>query len=370
MKVLTVVGARPQFIKAAPVSRALRKNHSELLIHTGQHYDERMSEVFFEELGIPAPDANLGIAAGTHAEQTAQMLVPLEALMVQHRPDIVMVYGDTNSTLAGGLAAAKLTIPVAHVEAGLRSFDRSMPEELNRVLVDHLATLLLCPTPTAVQNLAREGVASGVSLIGDVMLDTARLMAEQAEGSTYPADLGLSPGGYYLATVHRAANSDDAGRLSAIVSAFGELDAPVVWPIHPRTVANLARFGLDAAVAASPRIIAVSPTSYSETNALLRNAKALLTDSGGMQKEAYFFGVPCLTLRDTTEWTETIELGWNRLVGFDADSIRLAASTISRPTSRPPVYGDGHAAQEVVRCLEEFAGGSTLAPSGSPIHDD
>lgn len=355
MKVLTVVGARPQFIKAAAVSRALRPSHDEVLVHTGQHYDARMSQVFFDELGMDEPDVNLSIGSGSHAAQTAQMLEPLEALMLQHRPDIVLVYGDTNSTLAGGLAAAKLNIPVAHVEAGLRSFDRTMPEEINRVVVDHLAQLLLCPTDLAVRNLAAEGITAGVSQVGDVMLDTARRMAVTASASDFPQTLGVSRGQYFLATVHRAATSDDPQRLSAVISAFAKLPAPVVWPVHPRTSGNMRTFGLDRLVQDERNIIVVSPTSYAETNALLQGARALLTDSGGMQKEAYFLGVPCITLRDTTEWVETVDLGWNLLVGTDTDAIVAAAcDPARRPDRRPEVYGDGHAAEKIVEQLEMF----------------
>ncbi len=322
-------------------------------MHSGQHFDYQMSDVFFEELQIPKPDFNLAVGGGSHGRMTGEMLGLLEELMVEQRPDVVLVYGDTNTTLAGGLAAAKLDIPVAHVEAGLRSFNRSMPEEINRVLVDHLSDVLLCPTPTAVDNLAAEGVTEGVSLVGDVMLDTARFFAEHVDPAEALARFGVEPGEFYLATVHRAATSDDPERLSAVVRAFSALDKPVLWAVHPRTAKNLEAFGLHNAVEAADRIRAVPPISYIDTVSLLRSARALLTDSGGMQKEAYFFGVPCVTLRDETEWVETVELGWNRLVGTNEELIRTAVDSIELPAERPAVYGDGHAAQAVVAALED-----------------
>jgi UDP-GlcNAc3NAcA epimerase len=356
MKVVSIVGARPQFIKAAPVCRALRERHTEVLVHTGQHYDRAMSDVFFEELGIPTPDFNLAVGSGSHAYQTAEMLTAIEALLMEQEPDCVLVYGDTNTTLAGGLAASKLNIPLAHVEAGLRSFDMRMPEEVNRVVVDRVSRLLLCPTTAAVENLRREGIVDGVELVGDVMLDTARILSEHAPAAATLADFGVEPGGYYLATVHRAANSDDPKRLASIVRAFTRMGRPVVWPVHPRTAKNLAVFGLEGLVTSAGDVRAVSPVPYGETIGLLRNAAGLLTDSGGMQKEAYFFGVPCVTLRDETEWVETVELGWNTLVGADEEAIVTAAASLSRPSERPDVYGDGHAADAVVAAIEKHFG--------------
>ena len=355
MKIVSVVGARPQFIKAAAVCRALRANHEEILVHSGQHFDHGMSGVFFDELEIPAPAYNLGVGGGGHGRMTGEMLGLLEELLIETRPDWVLVYGDTNTTLAAGLAAVKLQIPVAHVEAGLRSFNREMPEEINRVLVDHLSSLLLCPTPTAVANLALEGVSAGVTQVGDVMLDTARFFAERVDAAAVVAAHEVEAGGFYLATVHRQATSDDPERLAEVVTAFAALDAPVVWPMHPRTRKNLERFGLDAVVAASPGIRVVEPLSYLDTNGLLRGAKALLTDSGGMQKEAYFFGVPCVTLRDETEWVETVELGWNTLVGTSAEAIVREATAACPGIDSPPVYGDGHAAEACVEALERAA---------------
>ncbi len=352
MRVISVVGARPQFIKAAPLSRALREHHEEILVHSGQHYDYAMSDVFFEQLGIPKPDYNLAVGSASHGRQTGEMLGMLEELFAEKDPDVVVVYGDTNTTLAAGLAASKLGVPVAHVEAGLRSYNRSMPEEINRVVVDHISDLLLCPTETAVANLAAEGLSDGVHLVGDVMLDTARFFAERSATGETLAEFGVDAGGYYLATVHRASNSDDPAKLESIVRAFSRLDRPVLWSVHPRTQKNLDTFGLGGLVKSARNVRTVPPVSYVETVSLLRGAAALLTDSGGMQKEAYFFSVPCITLREETEWVETVELGWNRLVG--ADEARIVAATVGlqHPAEHPDVYGVGHAAEAIVRVLE------------------
>ncbi len=358
LTIISVVGARPQFIKAAAVSRALRENHDELLVHSGQHYDYAMSDVFFEQLGIPKPDFNLAVGSGSHARQTGEMMPMLEELFVEQTPDVVLVYGDTNTTLAGGLAAAKLGIPVAHVEAGLRSFNRTMPEEINRVVVDHISELLLVPTRAGVANLAAEGITSGVALVGDVMLDTARFFAENVDPSATLDEFEVEREQFYFATVHRAGNSDSRTLLAQIVDAFSQLDKKVVWAVHPRTHKNLETFGLLERVESDPNIHAVPPVSYIETVSLLRSSAGLLTDSGGMQKEAYFFGVPCVTLREETEWIETVELGWNRLTGADTERILSAVSELSRPSGRPAVYGDGHAAEAITRALEERFGGN------------
>jgi UDP-N-acetylglucosamine 2-epimerase len=353
VRVVSIVGARPQFVKAAAVSRALRREHTEILVHTGQHYDHGMSDVFFTELDIPRPDYDLGVGSGGHGRQTGEMLGMLEELLLELTPDAVLVYGDTNTTLAGGLAAAKLHVPVAHVEAGLRSFDRTMPEELNRVVVDHVSDLLLAPTPTAVRNLAAEGITAGVELVGDVMLDTALFFAERSDDAEVLVRRQLERGRYYLATVHRAATSDSPEKMASVLEAFGRLPLPVVWAVHPRTAANLERFGMRSLPA---NVRATEPLPYGETVALLRNAAALLTDSGGMQKEAYFFEVPCVTLRDTTEWAETVELGWNRLAGTDADAIVEAVAASGPGSGHPDVYGDGNAAEAVVGALERHLG--------------
>jgi UDP-N-acetylglucosamine 2-epimerase len=353
LRVISVVGARPQFIKAAPVCRALRERHEEILVHSGQHYDYEMSDVFFEQLGIPKPDYNLAVGSASHARQTGEMMPMLEELFDEKKPDLVLVYGDTNTTLAAGLAAAKLTVPVAHIEAGLRSFNRAMPEEINRVVVDHLSELLFCPTTTAVANLKAEGIHRGVRLVGDVMLDTARFFAEQTDPDQTLEEFGVHAGEYYFATVHRAGNSDNRARLAQIINAFSSLDKPVLWAVHPRTRANLETFGLAETVAAAENLSAVPPVSYMQTVALLGRSAGLLTDSGGMQKEAYFFGVPCVTLREETEWVETVELGWNELAGSDEDRIVAAVAAMRRPDERPDVYGDGHASEVMVQAIEE-----------------
>jgi UDP-GlcNAc3NAcA epimerase len=357
MRIMSVVGARPQFVKAAPVCKALRERHEEILVHSGQHYDYAMSDVFFEQLGVPTPDYTLGVGSGSHGQMTGAMLGLLEELFIEREPDAVLVYGDTNTTLAGGLAAAKLTIPVVHVEAGLRSFNRAMPEEINRVVVDHLSELLLCPTEVAAGNLAAEGIRDGVRIVGDVMIDTARFFAEHADSEAVLGDYDVRPGEYYFATVHRASNTDDPAALAALVEGLGGVGATVLWAVHPRTRARLAEFGLEDAVARAANVRVLDPVPYIETVALLRSARALLTDSGGMQKEAYFFGVPCVTLRNETEWVETVDLGWNTLVGTDPERIVEAATAALRPAERPPVYGDGHAAEVIARAIEEhFAG--------------
>ena len=351
MKVLSVVGARPQFIKCAPVSRELRKVHEEILVHTGQHYDYLLSEVFFRDLGIPAPDYHLDIGSGSHGVQTGRMLAAVEEVIAKEEPDLVLVYGDTNSTLAGALAAAKVHVPVAHVEAGLRSFDRRMPEEVNRVLTDHCSDLLFCPTATAVANLAAEGVTAGVHLTGDVMVDALQQNLPLAkERSTALIDLGLSPKGYFLATVHRASNTDDPAALRAIMDAFARLDAPVVFPVHPRTRKKFAEYGIRPA----ENVRIVEPLPYFDMLAALAGARAVLTDSGGVQKEAYILEVPCVTLRENTEWVETLEDGWNVLVGADAGRIVAEADAAGDARRQHAArFGDGHAAARIAAIIRE-----------------
>ena len=347
MHVLSVVGARPQFVKAWVVSRALRQCHRETLLHTGQHYDDAMSRVFFDELGIPEPDVNLEVGSGPHGEQTGKMLAGIEREVIARAPDWVLVYGDTNSTLAGALAAAKLHVPVAHVEAGLRSFNRRMPEELNRQLTDHLSTRLFCPTWTAVDNLAAEGVRRGVDLVGDVMHDATLAALERTTRDVLDRH-GLSAGSYVLATVHRAENTDDPARLGAILAGLARLDRPVLWPVHPRTRARLG-----GAVAGN--IVITEPFGYLDMLAAERSSASIVTDSGGVQKEAYLLGVPCVTVRDETEWVETVDAGWNVLAGADADRI-VALVDRPRPTApRPPLFGDGRASERIVALLEQGA---------------
>ncbi len=356
MKILTVVGARPQFIKAAPVSRAIQEaGHCQFLLHTGQHYDHGMSQVFFDELALPAPDVNLAVHASGHGEQTGKMLMGIEQVLLAEKPDWVMVYGDTNSTLAGALAAAKLHIPLAHVEAGLRSFNREMPEEHNRVLTDHCADLLFCPTRTAVSHLEREGITRGVHLVGDPMYDAVLMFSERAEQrSTLLKDLGLQDGGYLLATIHRAYNTDDLEVLKNIFSALESIDEQIIFPIHPRTRARLESAGLTGHAWAGGRIHLIDPVSYLDMLMLEQHARLILTDSGGVQKEAYFFAVPCLTLRPETEWVETVESGWNLLVEPEAESLSEALQH-RFPTldQHPPFFGDGRSAQAMVSVLEQ-----------------
>ena len=348
MKIVSIVGARPQFIKAAPVSRQLRRRHLEILLHTGQHYDYGMSQVFFDELGIPLPDVNLGIGSASHGQQTGEMLADIEAVLLEEQPDWVLVYGDTNSTLAGALAAVKLCIPVAHVEAGLRSCNRRMPEEINRVLTDHMADLLFCPTQTAVNNLATEGIVAGVHNVGDVMYDAVLYHSALAvTRSQILEQLEIQPGAYLLATLHRPRNTDDSGRLRAILEAFEIVGGTVVFPTHPRTRKAIAV----QAQRVPSNVWVVEPVGYLDMLRLEQQAWAILTDSGGVQKEAYFFSVPCITLREETEWVETVRLGWNRLVGADRDKIVAAVRDVRIPDEHPPLFGDGHAAEKIVALL-------------------
>ncbi len=350
--VVTVVGARPQFVKAAAVSGPLRRRCREVLVHTGQHYDDEMSKVFFDELGLPRPDIHLGVGSGTHAEQTARMLERLEPRLAELRPRCVVVYGDTNTTLAGALAAAKLELPVAHVEAGLRSYDRRMPEELNRVVADHLSTLLLCPTETGVSNLAREGITRGVHLVGDVMRDVLERFLPQARArfEAWRAR-GLEPGGFGLITVHRAGNTDDAATLGAVVSAIETVDDPAVFPVHPRTREALKRDGGWKRLEACRGLRVVPPLGYLEFLGLLAHARWVATDSGGVQKEAYLLGVPCLTLRDRTEWVETVADGWNTLLGDDLGRLGAAVRDLRPPDRRHDRYGDGRAGERVAELI-------------------
>jgi len=356
MRVVTVVGNRPQFVKAAAVSRPLREQHEELLVHTGQHYDDEMSKVFFDELPVPEPDRWLGIGSGAAAVQTGRMLAELEPVLSEAQPGLVLVYGDTNSTLAGAIAAAQAHIPIAHVEAGMRSFDRSMPEELNRVLTDHASDLLLCSTQTAVDNLAREGIASGVHLVGDAMADvalsTARVARERVE---VLAGHGVEPGSYLLVTAHRAGNVDDPARLGALVDLLLALPGPLVFPVHPRTRARLEAAGLLDRLADAEGIRLAPPVGYLELLALAVHARAIVTDSGGLQKEAYLVGVPCVTLRDTTEWVETVESGWNVLVDLDAGAA-VAALDRPEPPDHPDLYGDGRSGERIRDAIGAFAG--------------
>lgn len=358
MKIATIIGARPQFIKAAAVSRCIAEHNAsnlspvieEILVHTGQHYDDGMSAIFFKELEIPEPKYNLTVGSGSHGRQTGQMLIAVEEVLLKERPDWVLIYGDTNSTLAGALAAAKVHIPIAHVEAGLRSFNRLMPEEVNRVVADHLSRLLLCPSEAAVSNLAAEGVTKSVRVTGDVMADALRFAVEKASvHSDILVGLGLVPRGYLLATMHRAENTDNRLRLENVLSAFDALNEPIVFPAHPRTRKLLREMGYQP----PEKVKVIEPVGYFDMIALEKSARLLLTDSGGMQKEAYWLKVPCVTLRDETEWGETVKAGWNALTGADRDRIVAAVRDFRAPSAHPPLYGDGRASIQCVRALLE-----------------
>jgi UDP-GlcNAc3NAcA epimerase len=349
MKIVTVIGARPQFIKAAVVCKALRENHNEIIIHTGQHYDENMSKIFFEELNIPKPDYNLNIGSSNHGCQTGNMLISIEALLEKEKPDYVLVYGDTNSTLAGALAASKMLIPVIHVEAGLRSFNKSMPEEQNRILTDHISNILFAPTKTAVNNLIKEGIVSNVHNVGDVMYDSVLHFAKIAdEKSDIMNMLNLKKEEYILATMHRAENTNDFNRLENIVNAFNESEEKIVLPLHPRTEKYIKGYGLTF----GKNIKIVEPLGYLAMLMLEKNSKKIVTDSGGVQKEAFFFDKPCITLRDETEWVETIENGWNVLVGADKDKIKNSILQFNCNKPKEGHFGFGDASRKIVDIIE------------------
>jgi UDP-N-acetylglucosamine 2-epimerase (non-hydrolysing)/UDP-GlcNAc3NAcA epimerase len=351
MRIVTVVGNRPQFVKAAAVSRLLGERADELIVHTGQHYDDDLSRVFFDELSVPAPDRELDAGGGTNTAQTARILAALEPVLEELSPSLVLVYGDTNSTLAGALAASQAGIPTGHVEAGMRSFDRSMPEELNRVLTDHASELLLCSTETAMRNLEHEGVRGESHLVGDVMADVSIAFRDIAEErSRILGELGLDAGSYLVVTAHRAGNVDRPERLEALVALLEALPGPVVLPMHPRTRERLEAAGLMDRL---DGIEVVPPLGYLDFMKLARHARAVLTDSGGVQKEAYLLGVPCVTLRDSTEWVETVEAGWNTLVDLDP-AAALAALDRPPPADRPELYGGGHAAERVCEVLAAY----------------
>ncbi len=352
MKITTILGARPQFIKSWAVSEALRQAQiAEVVVHTGQHYDANMSDQFFSELNLTAPQYHLGIGSASHGAQTGRMLEAVERILIDEKPDWVVVYGDTNSTLAGALAAAKLHIAVAHVEAGLRSFNRQMPEEVNRVLTDHVSTRLFCPSAGAARNLAREGIAAGVSVVGDVMQDSLLHFSATARAQSRILErLAVKSGTYHVATLHRADLTDDAARLHAMLQTLADLNVPVILPLHPRTRAKLG--GSADRFNAQSNLRIIEPLGYLDMVRLVSECQRVLTDSGGLQKEAYWLGRPCITLREETEWVETIEHGWNTLVGHDARKIG-AALVKSPPAERPHLYGDGAAAGKIVAALRE-----------------
>ncbi|WP_311243181.1 non-hydrolyzing UDP-N-acetylglucosamine 2-epimerase [Microbacterium sp. WCS2018Hpa-23] len=353
MKILSVVGARPQFVKLAPIHHAAKAaGVDHVIVHTGQHYDPMLSDVFFDDLGIGAPDVHLGVGSGSHGVQTGAMLAALDAVFDEHRPDWVLVYGDTNSTVAAALSAVKMHIPLAHLEAGLRSFNRRMPEEHNRVMTDHAADLLLAPTQVAVDHLTREGLADRTILVGDVMTDV--LLATRAEvlTSVLLAELGLAQGEFYLATIHRAENTDDPQRLEELVEGLAGLDRPVVLLAHPRVVAKAAAYGIDLTRGG---LIAHAPLAYPDLIAAALASAGVITDSGGLQKEAFLLGVLCTTVRTETEWVETVRLGWNVLANT-AGEIAAAAMRPIPPASEEAPYGDGHAAERVIAVLADARG--------------
>jgi UDP-N-acetylglucosamine 2-epimerase len=355
MKIASIVGARPNFVKLAPVSREIRKNAEEVIIHSGQHYDYEMNRIFFQELHIPDPNYHLGVGSGTHGQQTGEMLKRIEEILLKERPNVALVFGDTNTTLAGALAAAKLHIPVAHVEAGLRSFNKTMPEEVNRVLVDHCSDLLFCPTKTAVENLQNENITKGVNLTGDVMLDILQECIQIAEKtSRIMEQLDLRPKEFFLATVHRAENTDDPARLKCIVEALSNIQK-VVFPCHPRTRKQLEELHLWNQVDRNIQVI--NPVGYLDILRLEKNARKILTDSGGMQKEAYMLQTPCITMRDETEWVETVENGWNQLVGADKNAIVKAACNFEPTGCQKDVFGTGCASRNIIKKLEYIMNG-------------
>lgn len=349
MKILHIVGARPQFIKAAMVSKAWKHSGEELILHTGQHYDEKMSSLFFDELNLPKPDINLEVGSGSHAEQTSRMITGIDQYLEAQSPDRIIVYGDTNSTLAGALCAAKRMIKISHVEAGLRSYNRAMPEEINRVISDSLSDQLFCPTVQAVANLEKEGIVSGVFNVGDVMADGLfYFLKTSKEKSVILSELGLKPGEYALLTLHRGGNVDNRENLAAILTGLSQISLPVFFPIHPRTKKMLNIFGLEV----PSNIHIIDPLGYLDMLMIEENAECILTDSGGIQKEAYLLGVRCITLREETEWVETVTAGWNSLAGADSSKIVARFNDFHPQGSRPNIYGDGHAADKIIDIIK------------------
>ncbi len=354
MKIITIVGARPQFIKAAPFSREIRKYAEEIIIHTGQHYDKNMSDIFFEELHIPRPKYNLAIGSGNHGKQTGEMLEKIEEVLLNEKPDAVLVYGDTNSTLAGALAASKLLIPVIHIEAGLRSFNKAMPEEQNRILTDHISELLFCPTETAVNNLEKESIKNKVFNVGDIIYDAVLYNIKLAEEkSNILQTLNLKGKEYILATIHRAENTNSYERMKNIVEAFNKANKEIVLPLHPRTIGFLKKYDLSF----SEKIKVIEPVGYLDMLLLEKNASKILTDSGGVQKEAYFLDVPCITMRDETEWIETVNYGWNILVGADYNKILSALENEFVKKEKPLCFGDGNTSKKISEIIMEKLNG-------------
>lgn len=353
-KILTIAGTRPQLVKIAAVSRILRESFQEILVNTGQHYDYNMAGVFFDELNIPKPDYDLGIGSDSHGRQTGKMLIALEEIVDKEQPDAIIVYGDTNSTLAGAIIASKRHIPLIHIEAGLRSYNKLMPEELNRVMTDHVSTLLFTPTETAVRNLQKEGITEGVYTVGDVMYDAVIYNMELAERRFNLQNFDLVSKQYYLGTIHRAENTDTKEQLTAILKAFSKVEEKVYLPLHPRTKNKIKEYGLASLLTDSTNIYIVEPVSYLEMLLLEKNAKAIITDSGGVQKEAYFMKVPCVTLRLQTEWIETVEYGWNQLVDPLTEDLAEVLKYIQEGLPINNLYGSGDAAVKITNILKEM----------------
>jgi len=355
MKIISVVGARPQFIKIAPLSKELKKKHQEIIIHTGQHYNSRMSQLFFDELKINKPDYNLKIGSGNHSEQTGEMLIRIEEILIKEKPNLVLVYGDTNSTLAGALAASKLHITIGHIEAGLRSFKKTMPEEINRIITDHISDLFFCPTQNSVNLLEKEGITKKVYFTGDVMRDsTVQNIKIAQKKSGILEKLNLMPKEYLLATIHRAENTDNKKNLVSIFNAFLKNDKRIIIPLHPRTLKYVKLYGLYNKIKRSKNIIIIDPVGYLDVLMLEKNAKKVLTDSGGIQKETYFLKTPCITLRNETEWIETVKDKWNILVGCDENKISQAIKEFNPKTKQHSYFGNGNAVKKIVNIINRI----------------
>lgn len=354
MKIMTIAGTRPQLVKIGAVSRVLREAFDEVLINTGQHYDYKMAGIFFDELKIPKPNYDLGIGSDTHGRQTGRMMILIEEIVEKEKPDAILVYGDTNSTLAGATVAAKMHIPIIHIEAGLRSYNKRMPEEINRIMTDHISTLLFAPTENSVENLRLEGITKGVHQVGDVMYDAVKYNIDLAEEKYSLKDYHLEPNKYILGTIHRADNTDDPVKLKAILNSFAEINEIVYLPLHPRTKKMIQEFGFENILISNNNIRIVEPVSYLEMLFLEKNAKIIVTDSGGVQKEAYFAKVPCITLRNQTEWVETVNTGWNKLVNPVTDNLAgiLSNSQMGEPIDN--IYGDGYAAEKIVTIMNKI----------------
>ena len=355
MKIASIIGARPEFVKEAPLSKELRKKHQEIIVHTGQHYDFEMSKIFFGDLHIPKPDYDLGVGSGTHARQTAQIMIKLENVLMKEKPDLVLVSGDTNTTLAGALVASKLKIKLGHIESGMRSYDKTMPEEINRIITDHISDILFCSTKIAVQNLRKEGISKNIFHVGDVMIDSITQNFGIAEKkSKIMKKLNLKSKNYFVATVHRSSNTDNKENLKSIIDAFLQSKETIVFPIHPRTKKFIKLYGLYKKLKNS-NVKVVNPLGYSDMLVLERNAKKILTDSGGIQKEAYFFKIPCITLRDSTEWLETVNDGWNSLVGASKSKIVSAIKNFNPKSKQTESYGDGQASKNIAEIIDKIS---------------